>query len=53
MTEPAPPEYHSTWAGWTPPIGALLASGVEPLAQLIFLPVTGTPGGWSVAPASR
>ena len=25
-----PQEYHSTWAGWIPPIGALLASGVEP-----------------------
>ncbi len=25
-----PQAYHSTWAGWTPPIGARLASGVEP-----------------------
>jgi len=46
LTDPAPREYHSTWAGWAPSIGALLASGVEPPAPSSHLPSRhGTPRG--------
>ena len=48
-----PQEYHSTWAGWIPPIGALLASGVEPPPTLPDPPPPARAGDGAWRPLSR